>query len=379
MSNSHLIVGLISHIDLPPFMATSHRMSFDPSPVDVVFANGETTSLDPHHPLSVGYAEILEDLRIAKIPGYVELDAKTRSISRLLIPIQVKVAALAKIDGGNVAVGLEISHAQHILKKANSQFTHLLGILEEAKKTGATILVTDTDDHEIIDVRFWETIESAHEAVALELATEAFSSEVLEFAHPTDQAGGLISGITVPFMLPAISPQRLNQLFSWLASKSCNPRTVPPPCIPFLYPDDGCWGRAHEMARLIVSVGNVPGKVWNYGNLHANTRNNPNCYVNWGWHVAPILAVTGWREFAVIDPSMFSSPVTVSQWKAAQGDPASQIVYTAWQVFYRSRDGKTIIYDPNFSQTAQVLATYRARLKTRSLSPSGPPPYVRCR
>jgi hypothetical protein len=378
MSNSHLIVGLVSHIDLPPLMAASHRLSFDLTPLDVVFANGERTSLDPNHPLSVGYAEILDDLRRAKIPGYVELDANTRSISRLLIPIQVKVAALVHIDSGDVAVRLEISHTQHLLKKANSQFSHLLGILEDAKKTGATVLVTDTDDHEIIDVRIWEVTESAHEAVALKLATEALSADTVKCEMLTDEKGTLTPALHGLLRLPAISEQRLNQIFCWLASKSCNPRTVPAPCIPFLYPDDGCWGRAHEMVRLINSIGNLAGKVWIYGNLRANTRNNPNCYVLWGWHVAPIFAVTGWREYAVVDPSMFPKPVTLSVWRNAQQDSASQIVCTACQVFYRSETGY-VQYDPNFSQTAQVLATYRAALKLRSLGSDGPPPYIRCR
>ncbi|MEI6333906.1 MAG: protein-glutamine glutaminase family protein [Methylococcaceae bacterium] len=375
MSNPHLIVGLVSHIDLPPLMTASHRLSFDPAPVDVIFASGETTSLDPNHPLSVGYAEILENLRQANIPGYVELDPGTRSISRLLIPVPATVVALVKISGGDVAVGLEISHAHRILKKANSQFAHLLHVLEDAKKTGATVLVTDTDDHEIIDVRLWETVDTEYETTAMELAAEVLSAGILELDELAEEGS---RGVVSASGLASVSSQRLSQLFTWLASKNCNPRTVPPPCIPFLYPDDGCWGRAHEMTRLISSVGNVPGKVWNYGNLRANTRNNPNCFVRWGWHVTPILAVTGWSEYVVVDPSMFAKPVKVSEWKKAQQDNASQIVYTAWQVFYRSRSGQ-VQYDPTFSQTTKVLATYRAALKTRSLGPSGPPPYARCR
>jgi hypothetical protein len=346
-------------------------LSFDPTPIDVTFASGETTSLNPTHPLSVGYAEILEDLRHAKIPAYVELDPKTQSISHLLIPVQAKVSALVKIDGGDMAVELESYQAHSILKKTNSQFSRLLSILEDAKKTGITVLVTDTDDHEIIDVRPWETVTTAHEAAALDLAADELSERALEFEKLTAKEP-LKAG------LPLISQSRLNQLFSWLASKSCNPRTVPPPCIPFLYPDDGCWGRAHEMARLITSVGNVPGKVWNYGNLRANTRNNPNCFVSWGYHVAPILAVTGWSEYAVVDPSMFSGPVPISTWKNAQQVPTSLIVCTIWQVFTRTKIGQ-VGYDPNFTLTATVLATYRAKLRLRSISSIGPPPYAKCK
>jgi hypothetical protein len=383
MSNTQAIVGLVSHIDLPPLMTAAHRLSFESTPVDVTFESGETTYLDPNETLSAGYAEILEDLRSAQIPGYIEVHPETRSISRLLIPVQAKVAALVKIGGGNVAVGLEISQAHRVLKRSNSQFAHLLSVLEEAKKTGSTVLVTDTDDHEVIDVRLWETATKAGEATALDLAAEALSSGLTEFAELAAQgveaAGEGVALATVSATaLPGITLQRAQLLFNWLASASCPPRTVPPPCIPFLYPDDGCWGRAHEMSGRIVNVGNGPGKVWNYGNLRVNTRNNPNCYVRWGWHVAPILCVIGWGEYAVIDPSMFGSPVPVSTWKKTQQDPASQIVYTPWQVFHRSRSGQ-VTYDPNFTQTAQVLATYRAQLKLRSLGPSGPPPYARCR
>lgn len=376
MSNTQAIAGLVSYLNLPPMMTAAHLLSFESAPLDVTFEGGETVSLDPTDPLSVGYAEILEDLRHAQIPGYVEVDPETRSISRLLIPTPAKVAALVKIGGGDVAVGLEISQTHRVLKRSNSQFASLLSLLEEAKKTGATVLVTDTDEHEIIDVRPWETVTRADELTALDLAAEALSTGVAEFAELGSEGVSLATGSATA--LPCVTLQRAQQLFNWLASASCNPRTVPPPCIPFLYPDDGCWGRAHEMAGRIVSVGNGPGKVWNYGNLRANTRNNPNCYVRWGWHVAPILCITGWREYAVIDPSMFNAPVSVSTWKNAQQDPASQIVYTPWQVFYRSRSGQ-VTYDPNFTETARVLATYRAALKARSLGPSGPPPYARCR
>jgi len=375
MSNIPAIAGLISHVDLPPMMTAAHRLSFESTPIDVTFESGEIASLDPTNPLSHGYAEILQDLRQAQIPGYVEVDPETRTISRLLIPIPAKVAALARIGDGDVAVGLEISQAHRVLKRSNSQFDHLLSVLEEARKTGSSVLVTDTEDHEIIDARPWEMVMTVQDVTALDLAAEALSVGVAEFGELTE---GSEAATGAAAAISCVTLQRAQLLFQWLASGSCNPVTVPVPCIPFLYPDDGCWGRAHEMCRRIVSVGNVPGKVWIYGNLRVNTRNNPNCYVRWGWHVAPILCIQGWREYAVIDPSMFSGPVPVSTWRNAQQDPASRLAYTIWQVFYRSSSGQ-VTYDPNFTQTAQVLATYRAQLRLRSLSPVGPPPYARCR
>lgn len=37
-----------------------------------------------------------------------------------------------------------------------------------------------------------------------------------------------------------LTPAQAQQVFTAMAGTTCNPLTVPPPCIPFLYPDDGC-------------------------------------------------------------------------------------------------------------------------------------------
>lgn len=46
-----------------------------------------------------------------------------------------------------------------------------------------------------------------------------------------------------------VSRRRAQELFDLCAATTCDPLTVPPPCIPFLYPDDGCWGGAHRRFR----------------------------------------------------------------------------------------------------------------------------------
>ena len=71
-----------------------------------------------------------------------------------------------------------------------------------------------------------------------------------------------------------VSRARAQQIFDALAATTCNPLTVPPPCIPFMYPDDGCWGRAHEMCRLMVVMGEKPEKVWIDG-VEAYARGKP--------------------------------------------------------------------------------------------------------
>ncbi len=139
----------------------------------------------------------------------------------------------------------------------------------------------------------------------------------------------------------AVSETRAQQLFDSLAARSCDPLTVPAPCIPFRYPDDGCWGRAHEMCRLIVVEGLRPCKVWIEGSLHVVTDNSPSCGVYWGWHVAPTLCVRGsgclgflFVRSLVIDPALFTTPVTKAQWKGVQGDTNATLTDSSWTTFY---------------------------------------------
>src|SRR5437867_3392920 len=139
-------------------------------------------------------------------------------------------------------------------------------------------------------------------------------------------------------MPAAISFQRARELFELVNARVCCPADAPAPCIPFDFPDDGCWGRAHEMCRLIQAAGADPEKVWIYGRLRVATANNPACEVRWGWHVAPTLQVdvSGAIETYVIDPSLFLEPVPQATWAGVQGDPGAVLVPTDASVFYRS-------------------------------------------
>ena len=130
----------------------------------------------------------------------------------------------------------------------------------------------------------------------------------------------------------------------------------------------------------MIAMGLSPRKVWidhSVGNwLHVNTKNNPNCYVEWGWHVAPTLCVRGPRFFnrqrMVIDPSLFTTPVTKATWKGVQGDPGATLTDTSADQFWHGGGP-----DPNYAHTIAILAQYRLTLQTRALQ-VGPPPYANC-
>ena len=307
-----------------------------------------------------GYRALLEDLHRRKMPAYAEIDAND-TIARLRVPIVVRVESIAGDE-----VMFEFSHARHKLPR-DADYEDLSRRLREAKEKGEWIAVAETDRHEIIDVR--------------------------PFAPPFDlprrEPPGLLRRIFLWKWWPwcwfkSVSAARAQQLFDLCAAPTCDPLTLlPADCIPFLYPDDGCWGRAHEMARLMIADGASPRKVWIFGNLHTPTKNNPACFVEWGWHVAPTLCVRKkrWWWFSttekVIDPALFTTPVTKAQWKGVQGDPSAQLFSEPASTFYRYYDGSTIT-DPTYTQTNSVLATYRAQLQARSLGPDGPPPYAAC-
>jgi Glutaminase len=75
--------------------------------------------------------------------------------------------------------------------------------------------------------------------------------------------------------MSTVTPQRAKQLFDLCRSKICCPASASAPCIPFEYPDDGCWGRAHEMCRLMILDGAQPDKVWIKGGCIRHRRTSP--------------------------------------------------------------------------------------------------------
>lgn len=78
------------------------------------------------------------------------------------------------------------------------------------------------------------------------------------------------------------------------------------------YKQDGCYARAHLMARRFEAEGVRVDKVWIKGDLYV-----PEANIGWNFHVAPIVYVEdekGLIKKMVIDPSLFDKPVTVEEW-----------------------------------------------------------------
>ena len=126
-----------------------------------------------------------------------------------------------------------------------------------------------------------------------------------------------------------LTPQELSKAFDFLAKIHE---------IPYDYPEDGCYARALEMARILERDGILSAKVIievphtttvnaSTGKtefhstdgkiLYAATKNSPKGYVEWIWHIAPVVYLNDGNQLTpmILDPSLFEHPVTVDEWK----------------------------------------------------------------
>ncbi len=123
------------------------------------------------------------------------------------------------------------------------------------------------------------------------------------------------------------------------------------PCIPFQYAADGCYARAHEMRRrFIAEFGFDCQKIFSYGNLSAMTQIG--CRQTWGWHVAPLVRIqtsSGPKDY-VIDPGLFTGPVTTTTWLNKQKGSVS-FYETKPGYTYRINGFRSYTYDPYYIDT----------------------------
>jgi hypothetical protein len=335
---------------------------------------GRRVRLDPENPRSPGFAQVLAGLEALGRPAYLEVDPDRENVSEVFVPHVARVVGLRPVEGGH-NVELDLSHGQHLLRKDSEDYSAFEAVAREAAAGEAPVILSENEAHEILDIRFFKAGSPA----------DFLPDDVLRPRRP-DLLRRIWWWPHWPWWWKryrCVSLKRAQEVFDAMAATTCNPVAVPPPCIPFMYPDDGCWGRAHEMCRLMIAMGLSPRKVWiSLWPLTAATRNHPNCQVVWGWHVAPTLCVYYRRRWPwpwlwggqtmVIDPSLFTGPVPVATWKSVQNNPNATLTHTPASDFLW---GST---DPTYAQTNSVLAQYRLALLNRSNGPSGPPPYANC-
>lgn len=91
--------------------------------------------------------------------------------------------------------------------------------------------------------------------------------------------------------------------------------------IPFGYKYDGCYARAHVMARRFEKMGMKVKKAWIKGDLRV-----PGTDINWGYHVAPLIEAKDSKGNIVqyvLDPSVNDKAVTLDEWAASMDKAVS--------------------------------------------------------
>jgi hypothetical protein len=321
-----------------------------PKKVTVHFVMGQTGYLDMKDPLSAHWANMIDKRAQANQPIYVEIDIETSVIINVLIPRVFTVEQLNTDDYGNLLVYFHQSSAIHAVLHSDPNFAAMRDSLQTALNDGSERLITSTrDDLEIIDVQ-----------------TPAGGSSGSPETPPPQEPD------------PPVTSARVTQIFDDMNSKTCVACNPSSNCISFLYPDDGCWIRAHLMAYDMrdYSPPEDPEKIYIHGcALDPFVPNHPDCHLpfGWGWHIAPTLMVSlpGGDEKRVIDPSLASTPISETEWKNLN-NPLSTPTLTplAWTVYNPRGQNSTATE----SQANSAMQPYRDELKTRCLE-FGPPPY----
>lgn len=139
--------------------------------------------------------------------------------------------------------------------------------------------------------------------------------------------------------------------------------------IPFRYPVDGCYARAMAMAQIADKESIVVGKVFAEGMLQAKTNLPQFPLVRWSWHVATVVYVkdrSEKKQLMVLDPSLFSRPVTVEEWKnkmldTTNGYPARASVYFGARFQYGHKRLETVkkeYKESDLDHKARTFAKY---------------------
>ena len=125
--------------------------------------------------------------------------------------------------------------------------------------------------------------------------------------------------MTAPRSQDAIEPERAAAIFAAFAAAED---------LVLRFPADGCYARTHVMVQWLLGQGLTPSKEWAFAAsatdlLWTETPHHPTGRVQWGYHVAPALAVRGpdgVSQEMVFDPLLFDRPVSVEEWRKALHD-----------------------------------------------------------
>jgi Glutaminase len=376
VTTDRVIVDFIAEIRPPVEPPYDKALDANPNGFLCKFRHGDSAWLRPG-PKTQAKLRLLESRRQQRLPVFVNVSVD-EAITEVRIPVIGKPTDVSARKDGVVRVVLFDSDAVLSLNRETPEFEAALGALLKGQAENRWLIVTATAHQEIINV----TAISPEDIPGLRLPKPPNPIEMLfgwlgsllfRLRHWWRHNSGFWRVVTT-WAPRTPSIEEVWDMFALVAGNTCDCAGNPPGCIPFLYPNDGCKARAHEMSRLIAAAGFVPYKLWfapSGDDMLVTTANSPACVVQWTYHVAVCLDVyvspSTWITY-VIDPALFDGPVTQNTWFQRMNDLSGTVTPRSWIYYSPSAT------DYDFSTTNGVLTTMRTHL-IDVCTASGPPPY----
>lgn len=295
-------------------------------------------------------------------------------------------------DGKKVELRFYEKEAIYSIDKSNKAYTDNMGMLNEAVKanipvrftlnasTGTLTNITKATDEEIRAYNTGTGINSPELKIkgaapvridVRKIDTAVFNRVDYQIRFPVFK---LCTNVVPDYAT-------LVNIFNDCASQGCNkpaPYTITN-CIPFQYVRDGCYARAHKMRQMInKKYGYCVEKVFSFAEGYPNklaVKANMwgGCCVEWWYHVVPLLRLNVKNKLGatvqvcyVIDPGMFTTPVTLSTWLQAQKNitcnPNANVTSYSIQpgsTYWPMGSSASFGTDPNYVKTEQTLIGYK--------------------
>ena len=330
-------------------------------PASIAFRNGARAQL-PADQLTGSLRSRLELLRDLNWPAQVSvdaIDADNRLIQEVRIPVVGRVMEIRSVPEGT-AIRFDRSSARHLLKPDAEGHDALQELFARSLNESTLLVVAD-------DPR-------SHDIVSAAVAEDIVHRDNTPL-RPRPEAEALDDAVLN--QLTPITADEASQFMRRMDTvASCGLPGATADCIPFRYPDGGCFARAHRMCELLDADGIVAGKIWIYGNeLSTATSDHPSCHVSWTWHVATVVKSADTARALVLDPPLFDEPVEVEAFVQRLDDPTAAVAITTMAPFIRERDGRFIpeglTRSTGIDDTEAYLMIYREELAMRI----PPPPY----
>jgi Glutaminase len=244
--------------------------------------------------------------------------------------IVTTVAIIKPLDNGDIEYLFNERQAGYVVKKDHPDFDAILRLAREAQAAAKPVKLLSDVPGVLTGLTTPTTAETA-------AYLEWYRSNILNAEPNRKLTVSLIDTLVFNIadwqrwkvfgLCKTLVPDyaTAKKIFDYCKQQTCviGPTQVQP-CIPFQYVRDGCFARAHKMRSIIEGrYRYCSEKVFSFGygsTLYVQATLGGGCCVNWWYHVAPVVRVkVGAKTLCyVIDPGMFTQPVLLSTWLAAQ-------------------------------------------------------------